>query len=190
MCQKYDGLLRDVQKTRSTNYCREMWRPYNQAHISWHRNWYEVNGVASARWEASQGESCNNRVAWPQGRKKKRDGIIGWPVTVRCQGGPPREKVCEEDHCFNEISSAAGSFIRLNAEIRSDLQWWHKFMEQWNRIGLLPNLKMELITLETVHLATGDVGLDSHWLQWEWNSTMRQWSIAPFPYCVSKQGLG
>ena len=60
-------------------------------------------------------------------------------------------------------------FIRLNIEICSDLQWWHKFMEQWNRIGLLPNPKRELITLETN--ASDNWGCwavwDSHWLQWE-----------------------
>ena len=56
-----------------------------------------------------------------------------------------------------------------------------KFVEQWNKIGLLLNPKRELITLETD--ASGNWGCggvwDSHWLQWEWNSTVRQWSIAP-----------
>ena len=39
-------------------------------------------------------------------------------------------------------------FMMLNAEIHSDLQWWHKVVEQWNGIELLPNPEREVIALE------------------------------------------
>ena len=46
-------------------------------------------------------------------------------------------------------------FVRLNVDIRSDLQWWHKFMEQWNDIGLLLSPDREVVILPQ---ATGAVG--------------------------------
>ena len=40
-------------------------------------------------------------------------------------------------------------FIRLNADIRSDLYWWHEFLETWNGVGILPSNEMETISLYT-----------------------------------------
>ena len=29
-------------------------------------------------------------------------------------------------------------YVRLGAEIRSDLLWWHRFLDKWNGVGILP----------------------------------------------------
>ena len=36
-------------------------------------------------------------------------------------------------------------FIRLNADIRSDLLWWHTFIETWNGVGILQDPTQEVI---------------------------------------------
>ena len=38
-------------------------------------------------------------------------------------------------------------FIRLNEEARSDLEWWHKFVEDWNGISMLSSLNKQLLLL-------------------------------------------
>ena len=62
-------------------------------------------------------------------------------------------------------------FIRLNAEFRSDLQWWNRFLEGWNGVGMLPDPAMEIIELESD--ASGSWGCAAmwgpHWLQWQWS---------------------
>lgn len=39
-------------------------------------------------------------------------------------------------------------FVRLNAEIRSDLYWWSEFMIWWNRVGIIANPQV-IVNLES-----------------------------------------
>lgn len=72
-------------------------------------------------------------------------------------------------------------FVRLNAEIRSDLCWWHEFLETWNGVGILQNDEMDTVSLYTD--ASGNWGCGAiwgtKWLQWKWNKKAQQWHIAP-----------
>ena len=40
-------------------------------------------------------------------------------------------------------------FIRLNADVRSDLLWWHTFIETWNSVGILQDPAQEVIIIES-----------------------------------------
>ena len=72
-------------------------------------------------------------------------------------------------------------FVRLNAEIRSDLYWWSEFVANWNGVGIIMNPDQVLVNLESD--ASGSWGCGAtwgtHWLQWKWNPTAQQWDISP-----------
>ena len=64
-------------------------------------------------------------------------------------------------------------FTRLNREFKSDLAWWHVFVQHWNGLSMLqsPNLcPPTQITIQTD--ASGSWGCGAvcnhHWLQWQW----------------------
>ena len=48
-------------------------------------------------------------------------------------------------------------FVRLGADVRSDLMWWQHFLESWNGIGILPNREMgkELLPIVLVCIIWG-----------------------------------
>ena len=72
-------------------------------------------------------------------------------------------------------------FVRLNAEIRSDLYWWSEFMVSWNGVGMITNPDQAVVDLESD--ASGKWGCGAawgaQWLQWKWNLTAQQWDISP-----------
>ena len=72
-------------------------------------------------------------------------------------------------------------FVRLGADVRSDLMWWQHFVESWNGTGILPNREMEQIDLFMD--ASGKWGCagvwDTKWFQWKWSEKAREWHIAP-----------
>ena len=71
-------------------------------------------------------------------------------------------------------------FVRLNAEILSDLYWWSEFIANWNEIGIILNPHHATVNLESD--ASGSWGCGAawgpHWLQWKWNLTAQQWDIS------------
>ena len=71
-------------------------------------------------------------------------------------------------------------YVRLGAEIQSKLVWWHRFLNKWNGVGILPTP-----SLESVHIlldASGSWGCtvvrDKQWLQWWWTERAQDWHIA------------
>ena len=72
-------------------------------------------------------------------------------------------------------------YVRLGAEIRSDLAWWHRFLDKWNGVGILPTPGMESVHIHSD--ASGSWGCavvwGKQWLQWRWNERAQDWHIAP-----------
>ena len=72
-------------------------------------------------------------------------------------------------------------YVRLGAEIRSDLMWWQQFLDRWNGIGILPTPKMDIVHLFSD--ASGSWGCaaiwGTGWLQWQWSNRASDWHIAP-----------
>ena len=60
--------------------------------------------------------------------------------------------VVRPGHCFvrriiEEIAKVRNRncHVQFNQEIVSDLLWWHKFLEQWNGIGMLPDMEKRTV---------------------------------------------
>ena len=72
-------------------------------------------------------------------------------------------------------------FVWLGTDVRSDLTWWHKFLDTWNGVGILPTTETPRLSLHTD--ASGNWGCagiwGTKWFQWKWGNQAEQWYIAP-----------
>jgi len=64
-------------------------------------------------------------------------------------------------------------FTRLNKEFRSDLAWWHVFVQHWNGLSIIRASNITPIFEATIQTdASGLWGCGAvhnhHWLQWKW----------------------
>ena len=66
---------------------------------------------------------------------------------------------------LSTTTSNLNYFIRLNAEAKSDIEWWFQFMNRWNGISMLPLPKLQSAPL--VADASGNWGCGAYWDQ-EW----------------------
>ena len=73
-------------------------------------------------------------------------------------------------------------WVRLNASFRSDLLWWHLFLESWNGVAMLENVPTQGREVDLYTDASGSFGCGaywgSHWLQLRWPEGLEEWSIA------------
>ena len=73
-------------------------------------------------------------------------------------------------------------FVRLNAAFRSDVMWWHVFLDTWNGIGMMDNPANGPVSVHLYTDASGHFGCGAWcgawWFQLPWLSTMGKWSIA------------
>ena len=71
--------------------------------------------------------------------------------------------------------------VRLGADVRSDLTWWHEFLDTWNGVGILPTTETPRLSLHTDTSGNwGCAGIwGTKWFQWKWGNQAEQWHIAP-----------
>ena len=73
-------------------------------------------------------------------------------------------------------------YLRLNTGFRSDLQWWHQFLEGWNGVAMLANTPRGGSDIDLYTDASGAFGCGAWWqegwLQLEWPEGLEAWSIA------------
>ena len=66
-------------------------------------------------------------------------------------------------------------YTRLNKEFRSDLAWWHAFVQHWNGLSILHplNLSPSQLTIQTDASGSWGCGavFNHLWLQWKWPDT-------------------
>ena len=66
-------------------------------------------------------------------------------------------------------------YTRLNKEFRSDLAWWHAFVQHWNGLSILhtPSLSPSQLTIQTDASGSWGCGavFNHLWLQWQWSDT-------------------
>ena len=71
-------------------------------------------------------------------------------------------------------------FTRLNQEFRSDLHWWHTFLQEWNRVSFLHSSRLASpdAVLQTDASGTWGYGAVFHtqWFQGQWP---KEWSRVP-----------
>ena len=64
-------------------------------------------------------------------------------------------------------------FIRLNADARSDIEWWWQFIETWNGTSAAPSLVSQQPEVSITADASGTWGCgayyNTHWFQLPWN---------------------
>ena len=84
-----------------------------------------------------------------KGSKKKGARIISWHPTTCHKGGETRQEICTKADPGDVISERRDHFVRLGADVRSDLMWWQHFLESWNGIGILANREMGQVDLFT-----------------------------------------
>ena len=63
--------------------------------------------------------------------------------------------------------------IRLNVAFRSDIAWWHMFLEEWNGVAMMPGVVGVEPSVEVYTDASGSIGCGAwwapHWLQLKWS---------------------
>ena len=70
-------------------------------------------------------------------------------------------------------------FVRLNAMFRSDLMWWHLFLDSWNGIGMMDNPASNSERIHVYTDASGQFGCGAwcgvKWLQLPWKEALGGW---------------
>ena len=71
-------------------------------------------------------------------------------------------------------------WVHLNAADRSDLAWWHTFLQAWNEISLLPSQAPSIFITSDASGNWGCGAVHSNaWFQLEWPQSWVEVSIAP-----------
>ena len=87
-------------------------------------------------------------------------------------------------------------YTRLSAEFRSDLMWWHAFVQTWNGLSILNHAAYAESAIYTN--ASGNWGCGAicgnQWLQWQWPDEWKQAGImckelVPIPSQLCGMGL-
>ena len=79
-----------------------------------------------------------------------------------------------------KVARSPAYFVRLNQEVKADIQWWHCFLHHWNGQSFFPRAS------PSVHVfsdAAGSFGCgafqtDGNWFQLAWPDSMKEPSIA------------
>lgn len=68
------------------------------------------------------------------------------------------------------------AFIRLNAEARSDIQWWHSFIQHWNGLSMMQQSRRDNPDIVLTSDASGSWGCGAFcgtaWFQYQWPTDM------------------
>ena len=111
---------------------------------------------------------------------KEGPTVTGRQVAACLQGSAPGEDIPALHVRIAERGEEEGLLIRHNAEFRSDLRWWQRFLEEWNGVSMIAMTGgMEL------HLysdASGSFGCgawqNNRWFQFAWPADYAGQSIA------------
>ena len=69
----------------------------------------------------------------------KRFAVVGRKVTACMQNSLPRKNILRRIFELLKGCGRCQTFVRLNAVFRSDLMWWHLFLDTWNGVGMMDN---------------------------------------------------
>ena len=75
----------------------------------------------------------------------------------------------------------SSGFIRLNLDARSDILWWHTFIEDWNGLSMMQHSQRQHADIILTSDASGSWGCGAyygvHWLQYPWSPLTRDFNI-------------
>ena len=117
-----------------------------------------------------------NRKATTKRELQSPIGLLSHAATVV----PPGRTFLRQLIDAAKIGSRPSHFIRLNAEVRSDLQWWSCFLESWNGRSLLPPaLPSVTVTADASgSWGCGAFSSDHQWFQVQWPESWASVHIA------------
>ena len=110
---------------------------------------------------------------------QKLAGLLQFATKVVRPGRPFLRRL----YAMQEIGSHPNHFIRLNLPARADIMWWFIFVEQWNGVFLLWDIRLHNSDLMVYSDASGSWGCgafyaEHHWFQLEWPPRLSSLSIA------------
>ena len=83
---------------------------------------------------------------------------------------------------LTEAKQKHRSIIRMNVDARSDLRWWHTFVEPWNGVSIIRDITLAQPDHEFWSDASGTWGAGafwkSEWFQIQWHSSLHEEQIA------------
>ena len=104
----------------------------------------------------------------------KRDllSLIG-TLQHACRVVPPGRSFLRRMIDLSKVAKQLYHHVRLNAEFRSDLEWWVTFLPGWNGVGMLSSLckrpHSQIITSDASGLwGCGAFTASGKWFQFEW----------------------
>ncbi len=75
----------------------------------------------------------------------------------------------------------SNSFVRLNVEARSDIFWWASFIEHWNGLSMMHNLRRDNPDIIITSDASGSWGCGAYclsaWFQYQWPTELKDQHI-------------
>lgn len=72
----------------------------------------------------------------------------------------------------------AHSFTRLNVEARSDILWWHSFIEHWNGLSMMQQSHKDNPDIIVTSDASGSWGCGAFsWFQYQWSTQTIDYQI-------------
>ena len=90
-----------------------------------------------------------------------------------CQVVPPGRSFLRHMIELSKVAKQLHHHIRLNADFRSDLEWWRLFLPRWNGVGMLTTLCEPAYSFEITSDASGSWGCgafssEHQWYQFPW----------------------
>ena len=114
-------------------------------------------------------------VASWRGRKSCRmrelQSLVG-SLQHTCKVVSPGRSFVRRMHELLKRGNKGSDHLRLNREFRADVEWWHRFLSEWNGVSMLRKVRAESPEAEFWSDASGSWGCgaywSSQWLQWQW----------------------
>ena len=114
-------------------------------------------------------------VASWRGRKSCRmrefQSLVG-SLQHACKVVSPGRSFVRRMHELLKRGNKGSDHLRLNREFRADMEWWHRFLSEWNGVSMFRKVRAESPEAEFWSDASGSWGCgaywSSQWLQWQW----------------------
>ena len=157
-------------------YCqRQAWRPYNIPFVPRDRTGQWPDGSTPTPGETFRTTHPPCTMAIVAVLPHRRPKISGRKVSARQQSVRRMFELLKGSREHRPL-------IQLNSAFRSDLAWWHTFLERWNGVSMLESLWVGSPNHHLFTDASGALGWGAwsgiHWFQYFWPSVFAENSIA------------
>ena len=114
--------------------------------------------------------------------REKLESLLGHLNHACSVVRPGRSLIGKLISLLTEAKRKHRNISRINSEARSDVRWWHMFIESWNGIPILRQQALAHPDYELWSDASGSWGAgafwNSDWIQFQWPHAIQQEQIA------------